>query len=148
MWDPLGRGEFRYVDSQRISISIEGFDSCHVSEAITAPYSQIPVSPLWNSTSHLNQCCSSRHQVNKNDLVLWFVYSLKKKFHFCWCNYCVSNVTVSVGNKKFYLKLERLVKLFLFLLLSLLTADIHFKFRRLAFCNRFLIKRFSRWDMT
>jgi hypothetical protein len=38
--------------------------------------------------------------------------------------------------------------LFRFVLLTLLTAGIHFKFKRFGFCNRLLIKWFSRWNMT
>jgi hypothetical protein len=38
--------------------------------------------------------------------------------------------------------------LFRFVLLTLLTAGIHFKFKRLGFCNLLLIKWFSRWNMT
>jgi hypothetical protein len=38
--------------------------------------------------------------------------------------------------------------LFRFVLLTLLTAGIHFKFKRLGFCILLLIKWFSRWNMT
>jgi hypothetical protein len=38
--------------------------------------------------------------------------------------------------------------LFRFVLLTLLTDGIHFKFKRLGFCNLLLIKWFSRWNMT
>jgi hypothetical protein len=38
--------------------------------------------------------------------------------------------------------------LFRFVLLTLLTAGIHFIFKRLGFCIHLLIKWFSRWNMT
>jgi hypothetical protein len=38
--------------------------------------------------------------------------------------------------------------LFRFVLLTLLTAGIHFIFKRLGFCILLLIKWFSRWNMT
>jgi hypothetical protein len=45
-----------------------------------------------------------------------------------------------------FLQLESTI--FRFVLLTLLTAGIHFKFKTLDFCNRLLIKWFSRWNMT
>jgi hypothetical protein len=39
-------------------------------------------------------------------------------------------------------------EIFRFVLLTLLTAGIHFKFKRLGFCNLLLVKWFSRWNMT
>jgi hypothetical protein len=38
--------------------------------------------------------------------------------------------------------------LFRFVLLTILTPGIHFKFKLLGFCNLLLIKWFSRWNMT
>jgi hypothetical protein len=45
-----------------------------------------------------------------------------------------------------FLQLES--TLFRFVLLTILTAGIHFKFKRLGLCNLLLIKWFYRWNMT
>jgi hypothetical protein len=78
------------------------------------------------------------------------VYVFKKiRFMYYIFLYRVSNNNCYSWQKKILHKIFKTeLYLFRFVLLAILTPGIHFKFKRLGFCNLLLIKWFSRWNMT